>query len=151
MIKRDELKTTKELNGGEKNMYDIEREKIPSLARDYKSIQETLYLDDGAMRSPKQKYLETIKVRDEMRKMREVKAEFNFINKRDRIMRNSWKHGILGVEIPDDPGSDLFKNIQEQRNYQQSEKDHINGRRFKSKMPLLLYRNGTQWRCEQLN
>jgi len=84
---------------------------LASLTRDYQDIKATLYLDEGAMRSPKQKYLETIKVRDEMRKMKEARAEFNFINKRDRVIRNSWKHGILGVENPDDPGSDFYRDV----------------------------------------
>lgn len=35
-----------------------------------------------------------------------------FINKRDRVIRNGWRHGILGVENPDDPGTDLYKDQQ---------------------------------------
>lgn len=45
-----------------------------------------------------------------MRKFKETKEQQMFINKRDRIIRNGWRHGILGVESPDDPGTDIFKD-----------------------------------------
>jgi hypothetical protein len=32
-----------------------------------------------------------------------------FVNKRDRVLNNGWKHGILGVENPEDPGSSIYK------------------------------------------
>lgn len=32
-----------------------------------------------------------------------------FVNKRDRILRNGWKHGITGIELPSDPGTQVFK------------------------------------------
>lgn len=44
-----------------------------------------------------------------MRKFKETKEQQMFINKRDRVIRNGWRHGILGVENPDDPGTDIFK------------------------------------------
>ena len=30
-----------------------------------------------------------------------------FLNQRERLMRSTWKHGIVGVENPDSPQSDV--------------------------------------------
>lgn len=40
-----------------------------------------------------------------------------FVNKRDRLIKCGWRHGILGIENPDDPGTDIYKDQQANRNY----------------------------------
>jgi hypothetical protein len=30
------------------------------------------------------------------------------VNKRDRSIRNGWRHGILGVENPSDSGTNIY-------------------------------------------
>jgi hypothetical protein len=37
-----------------------------------------------------------------------VKEAHGFINRRDRMVRNAWKHGILGVENPEDNGNEFY-------------------------------------------
>jgi hypothetical protein len=43
-----------------------------------------------------------------MKRYIEFKDQYNFAGKRDRQMRNGWRHGVLGVENPDDMGTQVF-------------------------------------------
>ncbi len=54
-----------------------------------------------------------------------------FLTKRDKLLRRSWKHGIVGVEIPDDPNSSIYKEEKTARESSQHEKDQINDLRKK--------------------
>ena len=60
-----------------------------------------------------------------------------FVNKREKLLKAGWRHGILGVENPSDPGTEIYKDLQEQRNYTQDEKDNINRYRYRSKLQLV--------------
>ncbi len=77
---------------------------------DLGELKKILYEDDGAIKSPKQKQLEVQRVKEEIQKFKEYRKQKIFLNKRDRCLKNNWKHGIVGVEEPDDPGSEVFKD-----------------------------------------
>ena len=34
-----------------------------------------------------------------------------FVNKRDRVLKCGWRHGILGVENTNDPGTEIYKDL----------------------------------------
>jgi len=57
-------------------------------------------------------------LKEELKKFKEFKDTQKFVGKRDRILKNGWRHGILGVENPDDPGTDIYRDLQQNRNYQ---------------------------------
>jgi len=67
-----------------------------------------------------------------MQRFREWKDQHRYINKRDRQIKNQWKHGIVGVENPED-GGEVFRDIQGHKNDLSAEKGKINERRVSSK------------------
>lgn len=125
--------------------------------RDFQEMKRKLFEEEGSLKIPKQRYLETIQLKEDLQKYKEFKEQQIFVNKRDRLLRNGWRHGILGVENTDDPGTDIYKEVQAKRNYQNTEIDHINGRRYKSTIfininfLLFLIRTSEIWRCFKLS
>jgi hypothetical protein len=49
---------------------------------------------------------------DEMKRLKEYKEQQFAIGHRDRTLKNGWRHGILGVENVDDPGSSTYNDVQ---------------------------------------
>ena len=59
---------------------------------------------------------------------------FRFVNLRDRIMNNTYKHGVLGVECPEDKNSEIYQKNQQLKETVQKQKAEINKRRVRSKI-----------------
>ncbi len=72
-------------------------------------------------------------MKEELKRYKDFKDQYNFAGRRDRQLKHGWRHGILGVENPDDPGTEIYKETQMHRNYQNDHIDHISGRRYNSK------------------
>jgi hypothetical protein len=52
------------------------------------------------------------------------------LGRRDRIIKNAWRHGITGMDNADSANSSIFyKDLKARKDFQQSEKDTINGKR----------------------
>lgn len=63
-----------------------------------------------------------------------MKTQQVFFGKRDRIIKNGWRHGIFGVEDPDNTNPSVFyKESLEKKNLMYHEREVINNRRSKSK------------------
>ena len=73
MIARDDHSTIKQKLGGDKYIYDVEREQLQSLDKDNTKLMKILYEDDGKLKSSKQKFLETQTIKEELRKFKETK------------------------------------------------------------------------------
>lgn len=67
-----------------------------------------------------------------------MKTQQVFFGKRDRIIKNGWRHGIFGVEDPDSTNPSVFyQETLEKKNKMLHDKEVINVRRSKSKSILL--------------
>lgn len=111
LIKRDEVKTIKEKLGGDAYIYDVEREQALRIDKDFSALKSMLYEDDGGLRSPQQKKTETLAIKEELARYKDFKEKYNLANKRDRQLKNGWRHGVLGVENPDDMGTEVYKDV----------------------------------------
>jgi hypothetical protein len=43
----------KEKVGGDKNLYDVQRDQVAQIDKDFSALKKLLYEDDGVLRSPK--------------------------------------------------------------------------------------------------
>ena len=57
---------------------------------------------------PSEKRQELKQVKDALSTFQEMKSQKIFIMKRNRIIKNGWRDGILGVEMPGDSGSHFY-------------------------------------------
>ncbi len=48
---------------------------------------------------------------DEMKRIKEYKEQQFAIGHRERTFKNGWRHGILGIENVDDPGSNTYNDV----------------------------------------
>mmetsp|Transcript_5068 Transcript_5068/g.4631 ORF Transcript_5068/g.4631 Transcript_5068/m.4631 type:complete len:144 (+) Transcript_5068:359-790(+) len=99
--------------------------------KDFSALKQKLYIDDGKLKSPAQTKAEFEEAKNMMRQYQDFKEKHNFVNKRAKVLNGGWKHGILGVEIPDDLGSNMFKERQSRVNYEQDQKNRINDYRLR--------------------
>ena len=53
--------------------------------------------DTGAIRSPKERRDELREVKSKLEQYNAIKTHHNFFGKRDRVFKNGWKYGIVGV------------------------------------------------------
>jgi hypothetical protein len=107
---------------GTKKFFDL------SPARRSQQIESTL------VKNPQQRFEEYDSLRKSMKEYQNLKNEKQFLNKRDRLFKNTWKHGIVGVENPDYPKSDVYKQINTERHNIQA----IKTNREKARQKVLL-------------
>ena len=49
-----------------------------------------------------------MELKNELDKYSQIKQRTMFVNKRNRQLRNGWRHGILGVDTIDDPQTKYY-------------------------------------------
>lgn len=147
--KRDVIKASKM-----KNPYQAEREEFKRSTSKIREVSENgtsspLLPDIGRksvalpewaslLKSSKQQYSDFLKEKQALREFQDWKQTKNYINKRDRLLKNSWRHGVIGVENPLDPDSEVYNDIHQNKLIEQKNKDIINNRRMKN---LVKYTN----------
>jgi len=95
--------------------YDIERESLSKLCEDevkYKTLIHK-FASERAKPSvcfPKSRREEIVEMKDAIARLAETKSQKLFIKKRNRVITNGWRDGILGVEVPGDPNSHFYSN-----------------------------------------
>lgn len=87
-----------------------------------------------SVKSPKQRFEEFDTLRKSLQEREKFKSQKRFLNQRDRLLKNNWKHGILGIENPDSPTSEVYKEINSFRKSQQEFKD----KRAKARQSVLM-------------
>jgi hypothetical protein len=93
-----------------------------------------MLVDSGALRSPVERRAELKDLKTKLHDFNAMKTQQVFFGKRDRIIKNGWRHGIFGVEDPDSTNPSVFyKETLDKRNLSQHEKQTINVKRSKSK------------------
>mmetsp|Transcript_23617 Transcript_23617/g.20984 ORF Transcript_23617/g.20984 Transcript_23617/m.20984 type:complete len:140 (-) Transcript_23617:44-463(-) len=99
-----------------------------------------------------------------MNESQRLKSQNQFLKKRQRLLKNNWKHGIIGVENPEKPLSDVYKEIRNDREAKFSVKvkrakhrfnnlirnDHSFENKTKSKSPKNVEYDH-QWKTKKLN
>jgi len=62
--------------------------------------------------------------------VQDYKTQARFLGKRDRIIREGWRHGIVGVDDADSATTQVFYQTQKERKTSMAhDKDAINHRR----------------------
>ena len=59
-----------------------------------------------------------------------LKTQNQFMKKRQRLLKNNWKHGIIGIENPEKPITEVYKQIKTQRETKESLKKRRAKHRF---------------------
>jgi hypothetical protein len=113
---------------GETNIFDEERKTFYSTFGtkkffDMSPSKKSQQVESVITRSPLKQYEEFDSLRQSMKEFHDLKVEKQFLNKRDRLFKNTWRHGILGVDNPDSPTSGIYKKISIERNKQQAIKE----------------------------
>mmetsp|Transcript_6558 Transcript_6558/g.5636 ORF Transcript_6558/g.5636 Transcript_6558/m.5636 type:complete len:175 (+) Transcript_6558:54-578(+) len=101
---------------------------LPEISRKSVAIPEGTNL----LRSSKQQYQDLQKEKQKLKEFGDWKNTKNFINKRDRLMKNSWRHGVVGVENPLNPDSEVYNDIHHNKQLIEENKNYINNKRKKN-------------------
>ena len=82
-----------------------------------------------ACKTSKQQYKEFMQTKQALKDYNNSKTTKNFLAKRDRIIKNGWRHGVLGVESPENPDSDIYNEAYKAKVKMLNDKNVINSRR----------------------
>ncbi len=94
------------------------------------------------MRTPAERRAELKEIKTKLQEFNAMKTQQVFFGKRDRIIKNGWRHGIVGVEDPDSSNPSVFyQQALEKKNKIHHDKEIINARRSKSKYCVRFYHN----------
>ena len=133
--------------GGEKNIYDLERDEVDAMDKEFSALPDLINKDDGQLKGHLQRRMEFEQEKEEIRRYKgmffrltfvEMRDKHMFVSKRAKVINNGWKSGILGIETPDDPGSQVFGELQQRLNYELDQKNRINDFRRRSKNSLTI-------------
>lgn len=91
------------------------------------------------VKSPKQRFEEFKSLRQSLQDHKDFQAQKRFLNQRDRLMKNSWRHGILGVENPDDPKSEVYQQMNSERQTMYYKKENHASRRQHNLIKVWFY------------
>jgi len=80
------------------NERDTHREKIKDSIDKLKHAQEQLLDQDASLKNPQTRRKELLGIKQLMAEYKEFQGEHQFVKKRERIIKNGWRHGILGLE-----------------------------------------------------
>ncbi len=98
-----------------------------------------MLIDSGDLRSPAERRAELKDIKSKLEDFNATKTQQVFFGKRNRIIKNGWRHGIVGVEDPDSPTPSVFyQEALERKNKIYHDKEVINVRRSKSKFILFV-------------
>lgn len=76
-----------------------------------------LLVDSGDLRTPAERRAELKDIKTKLQDFNAMKTQQVFFGKRDRIIKNGWRHGIVGVEDPDSSNPSVFyKDTLEKKN-----------------------------------
>ncbi|CDW71374.1 UNKNOWN [Stylonychia lemnae] len=129
---------------GQNNIYEQERsqvqEKLNQSVQYLKSAQDQLTKREeentSALRSPKQRRDELQQIKQNLEIYSEFKQQQMFVGKRERLLKNGWRHGIVGVEnsgtVGDQSQSVFYKEATLKKLGEQQEREAINRRRSKN-------------------
>lgn len=99
---------------------------VPAMKRKSMNLSST----KGLLKTSKEQYQEFCEARNTLKEYNELKNTKNFLSKRDRIMKNGWRHGVVGVENPLSPDSDIYSDAYYTRSVTEKDKNLINSRRL---------------------
>jgi len=89
--------------------------------------------DDGTLKSPAQRKLELEQAKSKVKEFQDFRANYQQVNRRNRMVNSAWRNGIAGVENPEDPNSDFYSARKSVKDFRESEKVAINSHRTDSK------------------
>ncbi|CAI2376237.1 unnamed protein product [Moneuplotes crassus] len=101
---------------------------LPEILRKSVSIPE----GNSLLRNSKQQFQDFLQERQNQENFKELKEKKNFITKREKLLKSGWRHGVIGIENPINPSSDVYNELHKTQSKIQMEKDIINNRRKKS-------------------
>lgn len=89
---------------------------------------------------PSQRREEIMTIKEKLSDYAAFKKTQNELGKRDRVIKNAWRHGITGMDNADSVNSSIFyRDLKSRKDFQQSEKDTINSKRKDGKYLNLNY------------
>ena len=56
--------------------------------------------EDLVLKSSRIRKLENQQLRNELQQAHELRENLKFLGKRERILKNAWKHGVMGYQLP---------------------------------------------------
>ena len=83
---------------------------------------------------PKQRLEEYEMFKKKLDENKMIKTQSQFWKKRTRLLKNNWKHGIVGIENTETPLSDVYKQMKAER----MQKLTLKERRAKARMKNLI-------------
>ena len=76
-------------------------------------------------------------IRDAKAKLDEFaafKESHKFVGRRERVIKNGWKHGVTGLDNADSENTSIFyQDSKKRKDSSQADKDKINAHRLQSK------------------
>lgn len=71
--------------------------------------------ESAEVKSPKKHLYEMTELKKSLNESQKLKSENNFLSKRNRLLKNNWKHGIVGVDNVDNPRNEIYKQLKAQK------------------------------------
>lgn len=96
-------------------------------------MQKLVGSDDGLLKSPAQRKQELEQAKTKVKEFQEFRANYQQVNRRNRMVNSAWRNGIAGVENPEDQNSDFYQARKSVNDFRESEKGAINSHRTDSK------------------
>ncbi|CAI2387702.1 unnamed protein product [Moneuplotes crassus] len=87
---------------------------------------------NNLLKNSKQQYQDFLQEKQGLSNFKELKEKKNYVTKRERLMKSGWRHGVIGIENPLNPTSDVYNQIHQAQTAVKIEKDFINDRRKKN-------------------
>jgi ribosomal protein S18 len=98
---------------------------LPNIHRNSVAVPESSNL----LKSSKQQYEDFLAQKQNLEEYKNFKETKNFLSKRDKIMKSGWRHGVVGVENPLDPDSEVYNDRYNQNKLKELNKELIDNRR----------------------
>ena len=111
-----------------------------------RNIDNSLSSSTNQVKTPKQQYFEFkygwvvnqllnfSKMRSKLKEFQELRNQRRFLTKRERLLKSNWKHGVLGIEGPETPQSEVYKHLNKQKRMS----TEIRERRAKARKAIIL-------------
>ena len=89
--------------------------------------------EDVTLKNAAERKKEFEEYKENQKKFQEHKTKRKEVNKRDRVAKNGWKNGILGIDNVFEGDTVFFKEHQHEKIHAQFEKDYIQEKRKEGK------------------
>lgn len=130
----------KDERGGADNWYEIERSthcnEIPAKTACLDDVKKMLYTDyrDNAadmaktlLTMPSAKRAEVRIAKEKLEEFAKFKENHKYVGRRERVIKNGWRHGITGLDNADSENTSIFyQDSKKRKDLVQSEKDRMN-------------------------